>query len=245
MLKIFIGYDERQPVAYNVLQHSIITRTSKPLAISPIILRTLPNAKELSERRSLTPFTYSRFMVPWLCDYEGWALFLDIDMIVLDDISKLFDMADERYAVHVSKNDYRMEWASAILFNCSQCKILTPEYVNTFKGLHRIEWLEEKLIGDFPREWNHLVGYDKKRQDAKLVHYTQGIPCFDETASSEYKKEWDNEFNTMNSSLPWSNLMGPSVHALDVNGRKVPRYLVEQEGHEDKLRELVGAVNNG
>ncbi len=83
-LCIFIGYDPRQAVAYNVLQYSLLSRSSRPLSITPLVLETLPIG-----RQGLTPFTYSRFLVPWLCNYEGWGLFLDLDMLALGDISEV------------------------------------------------------------------------------------------------------------------------------------------------------------
>src|SRR5260221_6587073 len=129
MLKIFIGYDERQPIAYHVLHQSIIAKASEPVSITPLILSTLP----LNRPGGLTPFTWSRFLVPWLCDYQGWALFLDIDMLLKDDIAKLFAMKDEQYTVMVSKNELKFEWASAILFNCEKCTMLTPRYVEGTK----------------------------------------------------------------------------------------------------------------
>ena len=112
-MKIFIGYDGRQPISYTVLQSSIIRRTSEPVSIAPLVLKTLP-----IKRQGLTPFTFSRFLVPHLCHYEGWALFLDIDILLLDDISKLFRLADDKYAIMVSKNEHKFEWASVMLFNC-------------------------------------------------------------------------------------------------------------------------------
>lgn len=220
MLRCFIGYDPRQPVSYNVLHQSIIVRCSRPIAITPLIIQTLP-----LRRVGLTPFTYTRFLVPWLCNYQGWALFLDIDMLLLDDISKLFDLADDRYAVMVSKNEkHRFEWASAMLFNCAKCRILTPEYIEKADALHQIRWAKDEEIGDFPREWNHLVGYDDERTDARLVHYTQGIPCFPETSDSEYASQWNEERKWMNCSQPWSELMGPSIHAMVLDGKLVPKY---------------------
>lgn len=229
MLRIFIGYDPRQPVSYNVLQQSLLIRSSKPVAITPLILEQLP-----IKRYGLTPFTFSRFIVPYLCDYKGWALFLDVDMLLLSDISKLFDLADDKYAVMVSKNKIKFEWASAMLFNCDKCRILTPEYVETAKHLHGIEWAKDEEIGDLPNEWNHLVGYDKVREGvagadtAKLVHYTQGIPFFPETENCEYAKEWMEELGIMGTSYPWIHLMGRSAHAVeDTKGNIVPRYKME------------------
>ena len=113
-LSIFIGYDPRQAVAYNVLQYSLLTRASRPLSITPLVIETLSIG-----RQGLTPFTYTRFLVPWLCNYEGWGLFLDLDMLALGDISEVFEQADARYAVMVIKSTERFEWASSILFNCA------------------------------------------------------------------------------------------------------------------------------
>lgn len=226
MLKVFIGYDDRQPAAYNVLQHSINKFTSWPIMISALKLETLP-----IKRRGLTPFTFSRFLVPYLCDYEGWALFLDADILLLDDISRLFDLADDNYAVMVSKNEHRFEWASVILFNCAHeaNKKLTPEYIESADGLHQIRWCDENLVGDLPREWNHLVGYDKPRKDAKLVHYTQGTPCLDKTSVCEYSELWHEINKEMNYSCKWDELMANSVHAVEINGKKLPKFMFDLE----------------
>ena len=222
-LQVFVGYDHRQPVSYHVLEHSIIMKSSKPVSVTPIILDTLP-----FKRMGLTPFTFSRFLTPWLCDFEGWALFLDIDIVILDDIAKLFALADDRYAVMVSKNKIEYEWASVMLFNCARNKILTPAYCETASGLHQIKWCLPPEVGDLPTEWNHLVGYDKPRKDAKLVHYTQGVPCFPETEDSEHADVWHEIHAEFNFAWPWADLMANSKHALpDANGNPVPRDKME------------------
>jgi hypothetical protein len=98
------------------------------------VLPTLP-----LKRQGLTPFTFSRFLVPWLCDYQGWALFLDIDFLALGDVAELFALGDERYAAMVSKNPKKFEWASMILFNCGHPanKVLTPDYRGRPEALRR------------------------------------------------------------------------------------------------------------
>jgi hypothetical protein len=212
-LRIFIGYDHRQAVSYNVLQFSIFRRCSKPVAITPLFLQTLPLT-----RTGLTPFTYSRFLVPWLCGYQGWALFLDLDYLCLADMAELFRFTDDRYAVMVSKNAKKFEWASMMMFNCGHPanQMLTPDYVQDPQRCtapHAIDWVPEELVGDLPREWNHLVGYDPPREDAKLVHYTQGMPVFEETSGSEYTEEWKAEHAKTNQTQGWQELMARSVHA--------------------------------
>jgi hypothetical protein len=239
-LRVFIGYDERQPVSYSVLQHSINSSSSRPVVISPLILKQLPIT-----RQGLTPFTFSRFLVPYLCEYKGWALFLDIDMIVDHDIAELFALADDRYKVMVSKNPKRFEWASAMLFNCAKCEILSPEYVSKADKLHAIGWAAEHEIGDLPPEWNHLVGYDRPRSDAKLIHFTQGIPAYDETKDSEYAARWHYYHRQLNYTQPWAELMGQSVHAAELpNGVKVPKFAFEAKLKE-YLKEHGGSNGDG
>jgi len=223
-LRIFIGYDHRQPLAYNVLQFSLYRRASKPVAIAPLVLPALP-----MKRAGLTPFTYSRFLVPWLCDYQGWALFLDIDFLVLGDAAELFALTDDRYAAMVSKNPKKFEWASMILFNCGHAanRVLTPDYVEDPKRCvspHTMDWLSPDLVGAVPGEWNHLVGYDAPRGDAKMVHYTQGMPIYEETTGSEYRDAWLSEHKASNSTSNWQELMARSVHAgKTADGRLVAK----------------------
>ena len=161
------------------------------------------------KRRGLTEFTYSRFLVPYLCGYEGTALFLDADMLVLGDIGELFDLFDDQYAVQVVKNKRHFEWPSMMLFNNARCKNLTPEFVETSPDLFRMEWGE---VGALPQKWNFCVGYDEKIPWASLVHFTKGIPVWDETAGCEYSEHWHKERRIMMSTCSFQELMGKSVH---------------------------------
>jgi len=208
MLRIFIGFDPRQAISYNVLQQSLVARSSKPLQITPLVLETLPIG-----RSGLTPFTYTRFLVPWLCDYQGWALFMDADMLVLDDVDRLFALKDERYAVMVVKDPIRYEWASMMLMNCARCRVLTPEFVESAEDLTKLTWLDDAEIGELPAAWNHLVGYNEPQGGRSLVHFTQGVPAFPEVRGCEYEKEWLEEHKRLNSFRPWTEIMAASTHS--------------------------------
>lgn len=217
MNRVFIGWDPRQPVSYTVLQHSIITRSSQPVSIAPLVLSQLP-----LKRAGLTEFTFSRFLVPWLCEFKGVALFTDVDVLVRGNVCELLAMANDdaaTAAVWVSKNKLKYEWASVMLFDCEHPDnaVLTPEYVEKAAGLHQIGWTP--FVGDLPSEWNHLVGYDPPRDDAKLLHYTQGIPAYPETLGGGYAKEWKDEARAAMATRPWAELMGNSVHAGPVYER--------------------------
>lgn len=212
--RIFIGFDSRQIISYTALSTSIISQASVPVTIAPVSAMTTG-----LRRKGLTPFTWARFLVPHLCDYKGWALFLDADMLALADIEDLFKMADDKYAVMVSKNKMKFEWASLMLFNCGHPDnaVLTPEYIEKTDGLHAIGWTEN--VGGILGEWNHLVGYDRPDPTAKLVHFTQGVPLFPETRDSEYADEWLATMNVATSALSWAELMAHSVHAKPVYER--------------------------
>ena len=211
MIPVFIGYDGRETVAYNVLAHSILARASEPVTVAPLMLSQLHGVFK-RERHPLqsTDFSFSRFLTPYLSGFSGWSVFMDCDMLVLEDIAKLWALRDDRYAVMVIKHDHvpkeerkflnepqtkyqKKNWSSVMLFNNARCTALTPDYVNTATGLdlHQFKWLgDDNLIGALPNRWNHLVGYDAPRQDAALVHYTLGGPYFDEFRDCEYSKQW-------------------------------------------------------
>lgn len=213
MIRIFIGYDPREAAAYNVFAHSILVRASRPVTVAPLMLSQLGELM-WRERHPLqsTDFSFSRFLVPYLAGYEGWALFFDCDMLMLDDVARLYDLRDDRYAVQVVKHHHvpqetvkflgapqtkyeKKNWSSVMMFNCARCTALTPEYVNTASGtdLHQFKWLgDDGLIGEIPHRWNHLVDYDPPAPVAEVsnLHYTIGGPYFEEFRGCGYADLW-------------------------------------------------------
>jgi len=218
VINVTIGYDPREAVAFSVLAYSIHARATLPVSIAPLMLSQL-KAVLTRERHPLqsTDFSFSRFLTPYLSDYAGWSVFMDCDMLMLDDIANLWALRDERYAVMVVKHVHiprettkflgepqtqyeKKNWSSVMLFNNAKCRALSTDYVNTASGLdlHQFKWLnDDRLIGALPDRWNHLVGYNPPRADAALVHYTLGGPYFSEYAGCEYAKHWRCEHDAM------------------------------------------------
>lgn len=220
MIRVFIGYDSREAVAFHVLSHSIHSRASRPVIIAPLMLSELSDifTREAHPLQS-TDFSFSRFLVPYLSNYEGWSLFCDCDMLMLDDIANLWETKDDSYAVQVVKHDHKpseekkfldqpqskyekKNWSSVVLFNNAKCKALTPDYVNTATGLelHQFKWLgDDSLIGELPRRWNHLVDYDPTvpSEDVSLLHYTEGGPYFEDYKDCSYADLWFEERDKM------------------------------------------------
>jgi hypothetical protein len=218
VIRIFIGYDSNLPVLYNVLQHSILMRSSQPVCIHPVMLSQLHGVYTRDrDPFASTEFSFSRFLVPYLSGYEGWSLFIDNDMLVLDDIAKLWSLRDERYALMCTKHDHipkeetkflgavqtkyeKKNWSSLMLFNNSRCKVLTPNYVNSASGLelHQFKWLpDDELIGAIPLRWNHLVGYSPANGEVSIAHFTHGGPYFPEYEHCEFSDEWHRERSEM------------------------------------------------
>jgi lipopolysaccharide biosynthesis glycosyltransferase len=210
VIPIFIGYDSKVKIAYHVLAESILRNSSTPVTISPINLSNLKNIyTRKQDPLASTEFSFSRFLVPHLMNYNGWAIFMDSDMVMLSDITKLWNLRNEDYAIQVCKHNYipkskhkflgnnqtifaKKNWSSLMLMNCSKCKTLTPEYVNTKSGLelHQFKWLDENLIGSIPLEWNWLVGEYPYKKDVYNVHFTEGGPYFKDYKNTEYADEW-------------------------------------------------------
>ena len=215
MIRIFIGYDEGEKIAFHVLAESIRKQSSEPISITPIDLNTIRNhfIRDKQSNQS-TEFAFSRFMVPYLSNYEGWSIFMDCDMLLRTDINELWKLRDDDYSVMCVKHNYepkqdvkfrgaknekfpKKNWSSLMLMNNAKCKLLTPEYVRTASGLelHQFKWLEsERDIGAIPKTWNWLVGEYEYNPLANNVHFTLGGPYFYDYVNCDYSKEWFNVY---------------------------------------------------
>ena len=231
-LKIFIGYDDKEAVVFHTCVQSIIEKCKVPVSIHPLNLQMFQNYKETHKDGS-NNFIYSRFLVPYLSDFKGKALFLDGDMIVNDDLNNLFNLFDEQYAVQVVKHDYKTKfpikylghknddypkknWSSVILFNCShpKNKVLTPKLIETSQGsyLHRFSWLDDNEVGEISEEWNYLVLEYPETKKAKILHYTVGAPCFKDFDYGAEAKIWHNVH--FNSQVGFDDLVMKKINKL-------------------------------
>ena len=209
-VKIYVGFDPRESVVYHTFIQSLIEKSTLPIEITPLAVSTL-NFYEESHQDKSNDFVYSRFLTPFMSNFEGWSIYVDGDMICQADIKELLTLRDDTKAVQVVKHDYktkaenkyldnknenypRKNWSSVILWNCShpKHKILTPEFINkqTGKYLHRFSWLEDEEIGELPIEWNWLAIEYPENPLAKLIHYTLGAPCFKEYRETSMAENW-------------------------------------------------------
>lgn len=215
MLNVFIGVDRSELVSFYVLAHSIMSKATCPISITPLYRDNLPFFTRKRIASESTDFSITRFLVPYLSGYQGWSLYLDCDILCRVDLAELTSYMTLRdrwsKAVLVVKHDYipkgqtkflnhtqavygKKNWSSVMVFNNAECLKLTPEFVHSSPGmaLHQFDWTYQDKIGTLPRPWNYLVGEDNQcdTELAKLVHFTNGSPCFPEYQSCEFADEW-------------------------------------------------------
>lgn len=227
--RIYIGYDPKEDIAYEVCRYSLLKHSSIPLEIIPIkqsILREQSIYTRPRGNLESTEFSFTRFLTPFLAGYKGWAVFVDCDFLYLGDIKELFDLVDDKYAVMCVQHDYtpkettkmdgavqtlypRKNWSSMVLYNCGHVKnkVLSPEVVNKESGafLHRFMWLDDEEIGEVPFVWNFLVGHNKVVEGdlgtyPKAIHYTLGGPWFESWKDCEFGELWLKELEEMKAS---------------------------------------------
>ena len=204
--RIYIGYDPSQDISFEVLRYSLEKHATEPIEVNKIDAEQLTDWGRPVDPLASTPFTYTRFLVPYLCDYQGTALFMDSDMLALGDITELFKLDMDGLALRVRKHEYnpeatvkmggkvqtqypRKNWSSLMLMNNSELTAWSMDAVSTQSGawLHRFEPIDDEKIGDISEEWNVLDHIDG---DCKLLHYTSGGPWLAGCEDADHADLW-------------------------------------------------------
>jgi lipopolysaccharide biosynthesis glycosyltransferase len=209
-ITMVVGFDQREAVAYHTFCQSIIEKSTVPVQFIPLAKNSLHFYNEKHNDGS-NSFIYSRFLTPYLCDFEGYAIYADGDMVCNTDLSEIADLFDASKAVQLVKHDYktkrtikyfgnenanypRKNWSSLVIFNCQHPsnKILTPQFIQEHDGayLHRFSWLQDDEIGALDVKWNYLAIEYPSCDDAKLIHYTLGTPCLKDFKETEMSDVW-------------------------------------------------------
>lgn len=204
-----MGYDAREAAGTFVFLQSLRETTRARVSVEFVGGR---------QRDSTNAFgAHERFSVPARCGFRGLALFVDgADMLLRADLAGLFEEADSYSAVQVVKHDYatrhprkyigvpemeadnvdypRKNWSSVMLFRCdhSACRRLTPEFLEgkSASYLHRFEWAADERVGELSPEWNWLADEYGYGREARLLHWTAGIPGFRQYRNAPHADEW-------------------------------------------------------
>jgi hypothetical protein len=215
MIRLFCGYDTREAIGFHVFVASVLEHASVPVAITPLDSRGMPEGSN--------SFTTSRFLVPYLCGFKGWAIFADAcDMLMLGDIAQLLEHCNPRKAAMVVPNNYRtrnprkyigtpMEcenrdysmknWASLMLINCQHPAWagMTPHQVAKQEPLDLLQFrfCDEGDLGFLPDEWNRLVDEGQLINGAEVLHWTAGIPAFEHYRRAPGARLWHGQLAVM------------------------------------------------
>ena len=210
-MKIFIGFETEYPEAFEVCGESI--RQYNPNhEIIPLVKSELEEQGLYTRpyQGESTEFAFTRFLVPALCEWKGYALFCDGDFMWRCDPQEIEDLvkqSSQSPSVWVVKHppflttphekmrgkanmSYpKKYWSSLMYFNNDKCFTLTNELVNSWsaKDLHEFAWASE--IGDLPAEYNAMVNY-YQFPAARAVHFTDGGPWLDIHDNMLYSTEW-------------------------------------------------------
>lgn len=230
---IFIGFDPRphEVQGYAVARNSIRRHLTQQIPVRGLVLDDLMRsglytrpitrsgdqlADVISKQPMSNEFSLSRFVVPFMVD-EGFALYVDGDVMARESLTRLFKEADASKAVQVVKHDYkpatapkmdgrkqttyaRKNWSSVTLWNIDHPgnHRLTLNMVNSARGLwlHQFGWLKDEEIGELSPKWNWLVGYSDPNIEPGLVHFTDGLPSHAGYEDVPYAEEWRSELKT-------------------------------------------------
>lgn len=273
-MKVFVGYDPREDIAFRVCEYSIKSRNpgAEVIPIKQSELREQGIYTRPQDSLSSTEFTFTRFLVPHLTGYSGWAIFVDCDFIFQCDVAEIFKQAQDQFAVMCVKHDYspqegekmdgckqlpypRKNWSSMILWNCGHPANagLIPQVVNnennTGQFFHRFQWLDDSQIGELSHEYNWLVNWYKEPRDGKpkAIHYTEGGPWFDNYKHCEYGYHWEVERAGLEESLKKEPPPGPFDHVphdIKETFKKILKYRVDPLGeiYNTKVEDVIGMV---
>jgi hypothetical protein len=220
--RVFVGFDQREAIAYHTFAQSLIQNSSVPVSLIPMSLKVLQSVYNETHTDASNEFIYSRFLVPFLCGFDGPAVFVDGDMVIETDIKDLFNLFDSSKAIQVVQHDYktkanlkyfgnknedypRKNWSSMILWNCSHAahRILTPEFVANQSGsfLHRFRWIDDRDIGGLDASWNWLAEEYSANESARLIHYTLGTPCLKDYQDCSQSDRWHAYYRSLQNGL--------------------------------------------
>lgn len=216
MIPVYVGFDPREEAGTHVFVSSLLHKATSPVSIIPLHIDLFTSFYGAGHRDGTNAFIYTRFLIPFLQGFKGWAIFVDgADMLMRADISELWALRDHYKAVQVVKHDYRTKhhrkyvgtkmeadnrdyprknWSSVMLINCGHFawRQMTPELVADHSGefLHRFVHIDDDRIGSLPPEWNWIADEYGHNPDAKLVHWTAGTPAFKHYQEAPFADEF-------------------------------------------------------
>lgn len=188
-IKVFVGCDPNNSDLEQmmVLDYSIHKHTDAPVEIIWMQLSRDPKSFWYSNPETgegwntikwSTPFSGFRWAIPEYCSFEGRAIYMDADMIVLDDIEALWQHPIEGQSIVAAKSKADMIRLCTCVWDCNKAKgkILPlnelKEDANSHKKMMRMIKKKPKLIEPYQDSYNCVDGEDLAIKDIRILHYS-------------------------------------------------------------------------
>ena len=187
--RIFVGCDPNNCDLEQmmVLEYSLRKHASIPVDIHWMQLSRDPASPWYSDpalaagwhtERWVTPFSGFRWAIPALCNFDGRAIYMDADMIVLRDIATLWRMPIAPGKV-LSAKGRKQRWRFCVtVWDCAAARAHLPS-LDALKAVpeahaERIRYFSEHpaLIAPLHGDDNNVDGENKPVEDIRILHYS-------------------------------------------------------------------------
>ncbi|MBY0549074.1 MAG: hypothetical protein K2W95_17505 [Candidatus Obscuribacterales bacterium] len=180
-MKVFIGASSTEWLPAKVLEYSI--RKNASFAVQTVNLANCVRPFKMpldASNKPRTPFSFQRFLIPELMQYSGRAIYLDSDMLVLQDIAKLWRMpfsGANLICTSALNQAQRAVQYSVMLLDCNSLNWNIDTLVNdldsgalSYEALVHGMAAARKPAARIPPTWNFLDKYVPGT--TALIHYT-------------------------------------------------------------------------
>ena len=188
-IKIFVGCDPNNCDLEQmmVLDYSIKKHTSEPYEIVWMQLSKDPKNFWYSNPEKnegwhtedwVTPFSGFRWAIPAYCNYEGRAIYMDGDVIILSDIADLWNHPINDGSIVIAKGEPFVKRLCVALWDCKRAQKYLPNIDEMRRDpkahakLMNMIGENPQLVTPFNNNYNCLDGEDLPITDIKILHYT-------------------------------------------------------------------------
>jgi lipopolysaccharide biosynthesis glycosyltransferase len=197
ILNVYIAVNKDNPADLEICKHSIRRNSSIPINFVFLDQQNLIDQGLCSDEANNC---ISRFFVPYLNQYQDLAVYVDSNILFIEDIAKLIENIDTSKAVHVVKHAYpnnpRNQWTSLMVWNCkhTEHQNLNPEYIvsQNIKNLNNLSWIKDTKIGELAPIWNWIDGWYRELRDGypSAINYINGTPDKINSQNYDYADRW-------------------------------------------------------
>lgn len=201
-IRVFVGCDPNDCDLEQmmVLDYSIRRHCSRPVDIHWMQLSRDPqsfwysNPDQQQGWRSeswVTPFSGFRWGIPAFCNYQGKAIYMDTDVMVLCDLAEIWDQAFESGKVVMAKGG-QQSWRFCVsMWDCAAAKDHLPA-IDELRGkpeihhqLKKYYKLHTEVIQPFDTQYNNIDGENSPIEQIKILHYSDMGTQFSHALSFE------------------------------------------------------------